>query len=368
MSRSEHLPNPKLTGKVVYLVATGAHKVFQTEDILDGLLALEATVIVFMTYPAEQMISKEAYARIAAKCDVRRDFSWYQPSAPLPDEDLVLIAPCTFNSLVKLSLGIADDYALTIASNAIARHKPLFIAPAFNESWYHPATAESIARLEHWGARIIYPEITPEKVTMMDVSKILDYTTGSVQKIKFDSIRHRDTVTSKRLESARATYLKDFQKLGIQQHATGNNSGTHGCYSVRVDNGWALVTASGANLSTLASEDLTLLSLKPGSETVEWCGDKAPTSESPLHIDLYLQSDTKAIIHSHNPKLTYASALAAYTTPKYIPYGNHAHTQSVTKQALAQDGFVILKYHGEVYLGTSLEVAGAAVAKIEGAL
>lgn|GEM_PF-568435 len=365
MRKAEVIRNPRLSGKIIYIVATGAKKVSKIEAMVDAFLLLDATVYVFMTYPAEQMVGQDALARLLTKCEVRRDFSWNHPNPPLPDEDLVLVAPCTFNSLIKLSLGIADDYALTIVSNAIARHKRVLIAPAFNESWYHPSTVDAISRLSSWGVNIIYPEITHEKVTMMDINKIIDYAAGQLQKIKFNSTRYYDDEHITLLETSRAKYADDFRAIGDRQHRIGHNSGIHGCYSVRVNDDWALVTASGSDLSKLDNKDLTLLRLDSNSAVVEWCGDRAPTSEAHLHIDLYLQSAARAIIHSHNPKLTYADSLRVYATPAYVPYGVVEHTCDVTKQVIRQDGFAILKYHGEIAIGSDLQEAAGKLSMME---
>ena len=56
--------------------------------------------------------------------------------------DIVLIAPATANIISKLSYGLSDDLASTIA---LASIKQLFIAPAMNvRMWEHQSTKENI--------------------------------------------------------------------------------------------------------------------------------------------------------------------------------------------------------------------------------
>jgi len=69
--------------------------------------------------------------------------------------DLAIICPATANIINKLSSGIADDPVSTIFL-AQDFSKPYLIAPAMNTNMYrHPATRESLSRLESWGVQIL---------------------------------------------------------------------------------------------------------------------------------------------------------------------------------------------------------------------
>ena len=71
--------------------------------------------------------------------------------------DLVLIAPATANIISKLSYGLSDDLASTIA---LASNKQIFIAPAMNvRMWEHQSTKENIDKIKEFGYQIIGPEI-----------------------------------------------------------------------------------------------------------------------------------------------------------------------------------------------------------------
>jgi len=71
--------------------------------------------------------------------------------------DIILIAPATANIISKLSYGLSDDLASTIA---LASNKQIFIAPAMNvRMWEHQSTKENISKIKEFGYKIIGPEI-----------------------------------------------------------------------------------------------------------------------------------------------------------------------------------------------------------------
>lgn len=71
--------------------------------------------------------------------------------------DILVIAPCSANSLAKLSYGLADNLVTCIA-RAWDFSKPMFVAPAMNTMmWEHPFTKEHCSRLESIGVCIINP-------------------------------------------------------------------------------------------------------------------------------------------------------------------------------------------------------------------
>src|SRR5436189_3567755 len=67
---------------------------------------------------------------------------------PRPPDGLVLVAPCSFNSLNKLAAGIADNLPLSIAAEAIGRQTPVIVAPSLNAPLLrHPIAQQSLRAL-----------------------------------------------------------------------------------------------------------------------------------------------------------------------------------------------------------------------------
>ncbi|EKD94324.1 MAG: hypothetical protein ACD_26C00117G0003 [uncultured bacterium] len=115
-----------------------------------------------------------------------------------------------------------------------------------------------------------------------------------------------------------------------------------------------LITSSGTDLSSVKNENLTLVKIH-GMEPVVWVGDSKPSSETPLHLLYYIESNNiKAVVHSHCPKITYNNMMQEYASDLYIRYGIFETAVNVIEKTFNQDGFVILKYHGEVGIGIDL--------------
>lgn len=69
--------------------------------------------------------------------------------------DLTVMCPATANSINRMAQGLGDDL---IGSLFLAHDfkKPYFIVPAMNTAMYrHPATRDSLRKLENWGIRIL---------------------------------------------------------------------------------------------------------------------------------------------------------------------------------------------------------------------
>jgi len=78
-----------------------------------------------------------------------------QPS-PHPPIDVYVAAPMTANSVAKLSLGIADNQALTVLTESIGTAAPMIVFPRVNAAHARqPAWSDHLARLRSAGAELI---------------------------------------------------------------------------------------------------------------------------------------------------------------------------------------------------------------------
>jgi phosphopantothenoylcysteine synthetase/decarboxylase len=86
----------------------------------------------------------------------RFEFRTPQQAKAGDDPDLVAIVPATFNSLNKLAYGIADNYAVALASSALGSNVPMLVAPMINNKlWGHPALQDTLHRLERSGVHFL---------------------------------------------------------------------------------------------------------------------------------------------------------------------------------------------------------------------
>ena len=95
--------------------------------------------------------------------------------------DLLLIAPCTANTIGKIACGIDDTPVTTFATTAIGRGMPIVLAPAMHESMYcHPAVAKNLETLAGFGITVIPPRMEEEKAKIADIETICMYAERAV--------------------------------------------------------------------------------------------------------------------------------------------------------------------------------------------
>ncbi|MCG7854788.1 MAG: bifunctional phosphopantothenoylcysteine decarboxylase/phosphopantothenate--cysteine ligase CoaBC [Methanoregulaceae archaeon] len=88
--------------------------------------------------------------------------------------DLLLIAPCTANTLCKIAAGIDDTPVTTFATTALGRGMPVIVVPAMHHSMFrHPGVRDCLARLETWGVEVVSPRIEEGKAKIAGIDEIV---------------------------------------------------------------------------------------------------------------------------------------------------------------------------------------------------
>jgi phosphopantothenoylcysteine synthetase/decarboxylase len=142
---------------VGYLVLSGTSTAARCPELLRELVGLGfSTVIAIPTPNASRVVSPRDLADIEG---VRVVQSYFDLAIrPRPPRRVVLFAPCSFNSLNKLALGIADSLALSVVAEAIGRGTPVIVGPSLNAPLLiHPVAQASLKRLPDWGVTIVPP-------------------------------------------------------------------------------------------------------------------------------------------------------------------------------------------------------------------
>ncbi|WP_328893218.1 class II aldolase/adducin family protein [Streptomyces sp. NBC_00236] len=150
--------------------------------------------------------------------------------------------------------------------------------------------------------------------------------------------------------------------------------GTSGNVSARVGE-TVLVTPSGVPYDRLRPEDLT--GVDPEGNQV--LGTMAPTSELPLHLAVYRNTDAAAVVHTHAvhatavstlvaevPSVHYAAAMLGgpVRVAAYARYGTDELAENMLTALRDRTG-CLLGNHGTVTYGASLDEAYDRTAQLE---
>jgi len=132
-------------------------------------------------------------------------------------------------------------------------------------------------------------------------------------------------------------------------------------YRIKPDFQQFIITASGlTSKGTLSGREFVEIdSADAEAFTVKAKGSRAPSSESILHHVIYqARPEINAVFHGHCAQIMdNAARLNIPCTSKEQPYGTKALTEEVL--AIIKDNdFVIMKDHGFISLGKTMEEAG----------
>src|SRR5260221_10531956 len=107
-------------------------------------------VIPLVTGGAERFVSAETFNAPARR---PANENLYQH---LTRADLLVVAPCTANTLAKLAYGLADN---VLTEAALAHRGPVLVAPAMNpRMWAHAATRANLETLRSRGVELVGPD------------------------------------------------------------------------------------------------------------------------------------------------------------------------------------------------------------------
>ena len=107
-------------------------------------------VVPLVTPGAERFVRVETFAALA------RRPAGDDPYLHLTRADLLVVAPCTANTLAKLAHGLADNL---LTEAALAHRGPVLVAPAMNpRMWSHAATRANVEVLRARGIEFVGPD------------------------------------------------------------------------------------------------------------------------------------------------------------------------------------------------------------------
>lgn len=149
-----------LNEKRILLGVTGSIAAYKAAELASKLTQQGALVDVILTDGAQKFITPLTFQSLAGRKTYTEADLWGSDAHVLHvglghGADLLVIAPCTANTLAKLAHGLTDSL-LTVT--ALAATCPLLLAPAMDAGMYEAAaTQENVRILQERGATLIGP-------------------------------------------------------------------------------------------------------------------------------------------------------------------------------------------------------------------
>ncbi|MET3037886.1 bifunctional phosphopantothenoylcysteine decarboxylase/phosphopantothenate--cysteine ligase CoaBC [Chryseobacterium sp. NRRL B-14859] len=149
-----------VSGKKILIAVSGGIAAYKIHFLIRDFVKKGAEVQVIMTPDAEHFVTKLSLSTLSKK-PVYSEFygdngSWNSHVELALWADVMIVAPCTANTLSKMVNGMCDN--LVIATYMSAKC-PVFIAPAMDLDMYvHPSTKKNLELAESFGHLIIPAE------------------------------------------------------------------------------------------------------------------------------------------------------------------------------------------------------------------
>jgi phosphopantothenoylcysteine decarboxylase/phosphopantothenate--cysteine ligase len=129
---------------------TGGIAAYKACELVRLLVKRGHEVIPLVTAGAQRFVAEETFLALARR---PRNEDLYEH---LTRADLLVVAPCTANTLAKLAYGLADN---VLTEAALAHRGPVLVAPAMNpRMWAHPATRANVQSLVDRGVELVGPD------------------------------------------------------------------------------------------------------------------------------------------------------------------------------------------------------------------
>lgn len=165
----------ELLGKRIVLCITASVACYKAIDLIRTLIRHGAEVSVVISKAVERFITKE-YLLWASGNQVISELSGDLEHVRLADyerSDIIIVYPCTANTIGKFANGIDDTPVTSVLSIGLGSRIPIIIAPAMHEAMYHNVVIkQNIQKLEKYGVSFMNPLIEEGKAKVASIESI----------------------------------------------------------------------------------------------------------------------------------------------------------------------------------------------------
>jgi phosphopantothenoylcysteine decarboxylase / phosphopantothenate---cysteine ligase len=169
----------QLEGKKIVLCITGSVAAYRAIDLARLLMKHSADVHAVMTESTTSMLLNPEIMKWATGNDVVTKLTGNLEHIILADygmSDLIIVYPCTANTLGKVAAGVDDTPVTSILSVALGSKIPIIVAPAMHEAMYENIfVQQNVSKLKEHMV-FIEPKIEGGKAKVADPEHILNAT------------------------------------------------------------------------------------------------------------------------------------------------------------------------------------------------
>jgi len=151
-----------LFNKKILLIICGGISAYKSLEVIRYLKKRGANIKTILTKSAKEFVTPLSVASLSQE-KVYDDLFNVENESQMDHislsrwSDVILVAPATANTILKLSNGSSEDLASAVI---LASDKNIFLTPAMNvRMWEHPSTKENLIKLKKFGYKIIGPEV-----------------------------------------------------------------------------------------------------------------------------------------------------------------------------------------------------------------
>ena len=170
----------RLSGKKIILGVTGSIAAVESIRLSRELIRHGAEVIPVMTKSSTKIIHPDALEFATGNKPVVELTGYVEHvvfcGRVRKPADLLLISPCTANTISKIAHGVDDTPVTTFATTAIGSNIPVLIVPAMHISmYYHKIVQENIQKCKKNGIKFVGPNLVGSKAKMADIDEIVSF-------------------------------------------------------------------------------------------------------------------------------------------------------------------------------------------------
>ncbi|RTZ77420.1 MAG: phosphopantothenoylcysteine decarboxylase, partial [SAR324 cluster bacterium] len=159
--REVRLTGSHLSGKQIALLITGSIAAYRMPDLIRDFRREGADVVVYATTEGLRYVAREALEWCSQNPVIEgftSDAEHLSDSTPF---DAFVVAPASYNTLNKASLGIADSVVTAAIAAALGRMErqgiPVLFAPAMHGAMHNSILTRSMRTLQEMGVTLIPP-------------------------------------------------------------------------------------------------------------------------------------------------------------------------------------------------------------------